>query len=145
MHVSPLVIRRTVKWGETDPAGMVYTPRFLDYAVEAVEAFYAEVIGVDWYRLRQEFAMGSPLVHASLDFFKPLFPAQPFELVLTVEHVGRSAIAFAVFGRDGDGERCFEARLVTSLIDRPQLKSIRIPDDFRERIEAFRKAAEAGA
>lgn len=133
----PFTIRRRVTWGETDPAQIVYTPRFLDYAVEAFEAWFAAIVGVDWFRLRTDYGMGSPLVHASLDFFRPLRPHQEFALTVLVEKAGRSSIPARVEGRDMDGEICFEAHLVSVLIDVATFKSHPIPPDFKSRIEAY--------
>ena len=31
----PLTVRRRVRWGECDPAGVVYTATFADYAISA--------------------------------------------------------------------------------------------------------------
>ena len=36
----PLVVRRRVKWGECDPAGVVYTVSFSEYVISAAELFY---------------------------------------------------------------------------------------------------------
>ncbi len=35
----PFTVTRTVKRGDCDPAGIIYTPRVLDYAMEALEAW----------------------------------------------------------------------------------------------------------
>jgi acyl-CoA thioesterase FadM len=35
----PFIHRRRVKWGESDPARIAYTARFLDFAMDAIEAF----------------------------------------------------------------------------------------------------------
>lgn len=149
MRTVPFRMHRVVTWGETDPAGIVYTPRFLDYAVEAVEAWFKDVIGIDWYRLRRDHGMGSPMVHASLDFRKPLFPADPFSLEVIVEAVGGSSISYAVTGRNQQGEECFTAKLVSAIIDAERIRARRVPDEFRTRIEAYRAAcltaAQAGA
>ncbi|MGA8291299.1 MAG: hypothetical protein WB820_02120, partial [Rhodoplanes sp.] len=32
-------VRRIVNWGDCDPAGIVYTPRVLDYVCETIDAF----------------------------------------------------------------------------------------------------------
>src|SRR5207244_7412645 len=39
----PLVIRRRVKWGDCDPAGVVYTVTFAEYVVSAAELFYGSL------------------------------------------------------------------------------------------------------
>ena len=56
----PFSVRRTVIWGDCDPAGIVYTPRVLDYAMEILEAWYREVLGVSWLKLNREMGMGAP-------------------------------------------------------------------------------------
>ncbi len=50
----PFTVTRTVKWGDCDPAGIIYTPRVLDYAMEILEAWYREVVGVPWLVLNPE-------------------------------------------------------------------------------------------
>ena len=39
----PFVHRRVPTWGETDGARIVYTVRFVDYAMDAIEAWFREV------------------------------------------------------------------------------------------------------
>ncbi len=36
---SPVKVRRRVRWGECDPAQVVYTPRFADYLAAAYSWF----------------------------------------------------------------------------------------------------------
>lgn len=139
----PFTMRRTVKWGETDPAGIVYTARFLDYTVEAVEAWFTEIVGIDWYRLKAEMGLGSPMAHASLDFRKPLFPAEEFTVEVWVMEVGRAATTFKILGRNLAREICFEGKLVSVIIDAERIKARTMPDDFRARIEAYRQACAA--
>ncbi len=95
----PYVQRRIVQWGECDPAGIVYTPRFLDFVLEAMEGWQRQVLGVDWTKLNSELAMGMPVVHAELDFHSPLRGGDELDLEVTVARLGRSSIAFG--SRDG--------------------------------------------
>ncbi len=41
----PFAVTRTVKWGDCDPAGIIYTPRVLDYAMEILEALVPRGLG----------------------------------------------------------------------------------------------------
>ena len=41
----PFVVRRTVRWGDCDPAGVVYTGRFTDYLLGAVGLFTDHLAG----------------------------------------------------------------------------------------------------
>ena len=137
-------VTRTVRWGDCDPAGIIYTPRVLDYAMEIMESWYREVVGVPWLKLNREMSMGAPTVRVELDFFRAPAPGQDMVLDLLVEDLGRSAITFLVTGRDRSGKAYFRAKLISCFISRPAFKPIAIPQEFRDRIQAYRKACDGG-
>ncbi len=134
----PLTVTRTVRWGDCDPAGIIYTPRVLDYAMEILESWYREVVGVPWLTLNRELSMGAPTVRAELDFLGAPAPDQDLVLDLVVEALGRSSITFLVTGRDQAGEALFRAKLISCFVSRPAFKPIAIPLEFRDRIQAYR-------
>ncbi len=140
----PFSVTRTVKWGECDPAGIVYTPKVLDYAMEIVEAWYREVVGVSWLKLNREMAMGAPTVRVELDFFEAPYPDQDIVIDLRVAKLGRSSITFVVTGRNEGGGDLFRAKLISCFVSKPAFKSTASPDQFRDRIAAYRKACGDG-
>jgi 4-hydroxybenzoyl-CoA thioesterase len=144
LETCPFTVTRTVTWGDCDPAGIIYTPRVLDYAMEILEAWYREVLGVPWLSLNREMSMGAPTVRAELDFLDAPCPDQDLVLHLLVEDLGRSSITFLVSGRDRAGKALFRAKLVSCFISRPAFKSIAIPQEFRDRIHAYQKACDGG-
>ncbi len=135
----PFTLTRRVRWGDCDPAGIIYTPRVLDYAMEIMESWYREVVGVPWLRLNREMSMGAPTVRVELDFLDAPAPDQELLLELLVEDLGRSSITFRVSGRDRAGKVYFRAKLVSCFISRPAFKPIAIPPEFRDRIQAYRR------
>jgi len=139
----PFTVTRTVKWGDCDPAGIIYTPRVLDYAMEILEAWYREVVGVTWLKLNREMSMGVPTVRAELDFLAAPQPDQDMVLDLLVEDLGRSSITLLVTGRDQAGKAYFRAKLVSCFISRPAFKPIAIPPELRDRIQGYRKACDS--
>lgn len=139
----PYTIRRTVKWGECDPAGIVYTPRFLDWILEAAESFFADVVGVDWFHLNQRDGLGSPSVSTRIDFHKPIKHGEPFTIEVLVRKLSRSTITYTMRGRNGAGELCFSAELVSCIIDNARMKSVSIPDAMRARITEYQAATAA--
>ncbi len=142
----PFRVRRVVKWGETDPAGIVYTARFLDYGMETLEAWFAEVVGVHWQPFNVDMKMGSPVVHASLDFFAPLAGYESFTLTLSLEHIGRSAYTTLIDAHKDDGTHCFQIKIVASIVDKSEgMKSVAIPAEFRDRMEAYQNACRTAA
>ena len=142
LEIRPFTVTRTVKWGDCDPAGIIYTPRVLDYTMKILEAWYREVVGVPWLKLNREMSMGAPTVRAELDFLDAPAPDQDMELDLLVEELGRSSITFLVTGRDTAGKAYFRAKLVSCFISRPAFKPVAIPQEFRDRIQAYRKACD---
>lgn len=140
---NPYIVRRIVKWGECDPAGIVYMPRFLDWVLEAAESFFADVVGVDWFQLNKRYGLGSPSVSTKLDFRKPIQFGQPFTIEVLVLRLGRSTITYAMRGRNEAGELCFEAELVSCIVDHSRMKSVNIPDHIRQPIMAYQAATAA--
>ena len=71
---TPFLYRHVVKWGECDPAGIIYTPRVIDFVLEAIEAWYQAVLGISWTELRNDRNTGVPMVRAECDFTRPPTP-----------------------------------------------------------------------
>ena len=138
----PFSVTRRVKWGECDPAGIIYRPRVLDYAMEVVEAWFREIVGVTWLTLNREMGMGAPTVRAELDFLRAPHPDQDIVLDLRVESLGRSSITFLVTGADEAGQALFRAKLVSCIVSRPAFKPIAIPGEFRDSILAYQRACD---
>ena len=128
---------RIVKWGDTDPAGIVYTPRVLDYAMEAVEAWYRDVLGTPWRKLNVERKLGSPFVKASVEFVKPIQPDQKLDVALVVASIGRSTLTFAMEGRGERGAVHFRATMKACIVDLKDYRPTPLPPDFRAAAEAY--------
>ncbi len=134
-----LVVERAVRWGDCDPAGIVYTPRVFDFATEAVEAWFREVAGLDWAGLVRG-GRGAPTVHASCDYLRPMAPGLAFRVCVLLEKVGTSSLTFRLLGKDADGELYFDAKIVSVFTDFTAGRSETIPDAVRERAEAYERA-----
>ena len=136
----PFSVKRIVNWGDCEPARMIYTPRVIDYAVEAVEAWYREVIGISWMRSNFTMDTSLPTVHLECDFIRPPHPESEIDMRVRVERLGKSSITLLVDGLNDDGEPYFKVKLVTCYISLGGLKPIAIPDDFRAPIAAYQAA-----
>ena len=142
MTEAPYIYRRRIHWGDTDAAGIAYTGKFLDFILEAVECWWRDVIGLDWYRLKEDHDMGSPMVHASLDFYKPVYDGDLLELKVIVENLGGASITHRIDAFGPYGVRRFEGKLVGALIKREPMRSTRFPEDWREIVEKYQAACE---
>ena len=131
-------VNMRVNWGDCDAAGIIYTPRVLDYAMEALEEWYINYLECDWLDLNVKDNMGVPTVRMECDFLAPMVPGQEFRVVITIEKLGATSITYKVLGTDTKtNQPCFDARFVACFIQRPQFKAIPIPDIYKERIKNY--------
>lgn len=129
---------RTVEWGDSDPAALINSPRAFDFAVECIEGFYRDVLGLGrgFVGLLRERGMGAPFVHASCDFRASLRESETVALVLTIERLGESSVTWRIDARR-DGTPVFEVRMISSYIDLAGGRPVPLPDDFRARMTPY--------
>jgi len=134
------VDRRKLNWGDTDSARMAYTGRFLDFVVEAVEHWFDEFFGLDWYDLNEVMGFGTPFRHVELEFRDKLTPRDIVETELRISRVTRTTISFEILSYGNSralGRRlCFTGKCTIVFVKFNAEKSTAIPDEFREKLKA---------
>ncbi len=136
----PFIQSRIVRWGDCDPAGIIYTPRILDYAIETVETCLREVMGASWNVMREQYNIGGPTVHFECDIRKPLAPDMAVDLVLTLEKLGRSSMTSRIVCVDAEGVEYFRVLLVNCFVtgDSPtDIRALPISETWRERLKTL--------
>lgn len=142
----PLVVRRRVKWGECDPAGVVYTVSFSEYVMAAAELFYEELLGTSPQRGKQEQGFGTPTRALSFDFRRSLWPDDVFDMTVGVTDIRQRSYVLDVTARTPEGEVVFVATLTPVCVARHERRAIDIPPLFRDKLARYRDAcAETGA
>ena len=141
----PLVIRRRVKWGECDPAGVVYTVTFSEYVISAAELFYGVLFETTPQRAKQEQGFGTPSRALSFDFQRSLRPDDEFDMTVTVADIRERTYVLEITGRTPQGEVIFVARLTPVCVARDERRSIEIPDAFRQALQRYRDGCESPA
>lgn len=134
----PFVYRRAITWGDTDPGDIVFTGRFLEYAVDATEAWVKHTFGLNWYEMKHERGFGTPYRFANLDFQAPLTPRDTLEVEVRVTHVGTTSVRLALqgYGVSVAGRRlAFTCDELLVLVDVKTIKKTPLPDDFRAKLE----------
>jgi 4-hydroxybenzoyl-CoA thioesterase len=141
---TPFVHHRIVVWGDTDAAAIVFTGRFLDFMLEAIEALLRERIGADWYRMNVDEKIGTPFVSVGLDFKSPVTPREPLDIRVLVARVGRSSVTFAVRGSGAEsGVLKFTGSATFVFVATADARPCDIPDGYRRALEM--EAAHAAA
>jgi acyl-CoA thioesterase FadM len=88
---------RTVRFGDCDPAGIVYTPRFVEMMNEAVERFFNEELGLDYYGLIRG-GTGLGYGRIGCDFLRPVSMGETLELVVLAPRIGGASATFRIHG-----------------------------------------------
>lgn len=116
-----IVYRRRIMWGDCDTAKIVFTPNFLDFALEAAEFWMTKTLGVTSFSLNRA-GMGSPIVSTTFDFVSPARADDTLKIATRIAEVGRSKLIFRLTGKVGR-RVIFHARLVRVLIDETRFKA----------------------
>ena len=130
----PFLHRIRVGWADCDPALIAYTGRLPCFALEAIDAWWEEHIGFDWYRLNIDRNVGTPFVHLDLDFLYPVTPRHLLDCEVRLRKLWESSITFQVIGRQ-DGVDCFSGNFVSVFVVADQFTSQPAPPDIRSIIE----------
>lgn len=112
----PFVHRIRVTWADCDVARIAYTGRIPYFALDAIDAWWAAHVGQDWYALNIDRGLGTPFVHMSLDFRKPVTPRHELVCEVRLLKLGTSSVRFGVVGRQ-DGGLCFEGEFVSVFVE----------------------------
>jgi len=126
----------SVRFGDVDPAGIVYFPRIYEYLHEAFEDVWEQHVGERYYRMILDERRGFPLVHSEVDFKHPLRFGDDVRVHITCTHLGRSSTGLRYRLYVGD-TLCVEARQTTACVDLDAGKSIPMTDGHRARFEAI--------
>lgn len=130
------IYKRQIQFGDTDAAGIVYTVRFFDYCMEAIDAWQREYLNIDWFDMIDKRRIGTPMVNIDMKFMGPLARGKA-HITLLITRVGNSSVKFQLQGRDEDGNDCFLANFTYCLTDSTYFKPIPIPDYFRPVMEDY--------
>jgi 4-hydroxybenzoyl-CoA thioesterase len=133
---SPFVARRRILWGDTDPARIVYTGRFSTFLLDAIENWYHERLGTDWYRLNLDENIGTPFVNVTLDFMSPVTPREDLALTVFVDRIGTTSLTFRVEAHGATtGRLNFVGRATQVFMDNEAGVKCPVPARFRAVLE----------
>jgi 4-hydroxybenzoyl-CoA thioesterase len=82
----------TVRFGEIDPAGVVYYPRFFHYFHQTFEQWFGEALGVPYHVIIGEQNIGFPAVRIDTEFRKPLRYGEKVRIEIELLDIGKRSI-----------------------------------------------------
>jgi acyl-CoA thioesterase FadM len=123
----------TVRTGDTDFSGLIYTPTVIDHVVRGMEEMMDEIEFSP--SAAEERGLLYPAVHAEADYVDS-FGVDDTVTVALVPRVGDASITLAARGTL-DNELVFTAELTLACIDAASGESTPVPPDIRNRLQAY--------
>ena len=131
--------RIPVRFGDTDPAGLVYYPVLMHYCHAAMEEFFAARCGTSYAALVSGRRLGFPTVSVRADFSAPFVYGDEAEVEVWVSRVGTSSATFEYrLRRASTGETCATATLVQVAMNLDERRAVPVPEDLRRAFERSR-------
>ncbi len=126
--------RFRVEWGDTDAAGIVYSPNFYKWMDQAAH-YYFESIGFPLSRLVRDEKIGIPLLESKCNFQRPLYFEDEVIIHTTIEELRDKVVHFRheFYRKDEKIAKGYQIRALAS-IGGNNLKAISIPQPIRTSI-----------
>jgi 4-hydroxybenzoyl-CoA thioesterase len=135
----PFSTRITVRFGDTDPAGLVYYPNIFHYFHIALEEFFAARCGISYQRLMADERIGFPTVNTQTEFFVPILYGDEVDVEFFVSQIGNSSATFHYSARRASDETlCARATQIHVAMNLDTRRPLPIPEKYRQ---AFAKSA----
>jgi len=136
-----LVIRRRVQWGHCDAAGIVYTPRFSDYVVEAYLQYFEYLFGQTTYGLLTPHGLALPAKAIAIEFKHSLRPDQYFNIRVDVGEIRVRTFDLSIVGGTEEGIVSFVGKISLICLNHQTGKSQPLPDFLITRLKSVSRAS----
>ena len=132
----PFTTRINVRFGDCDPAGLVYYPVLFHYCHAAMEEFFAARCGMSYARLLAERRLGFPVVNVRAEFFAPFVYGDEASVEVWASAVGRTSVTFEYrLRRAADRALCASATHVQVSMHLDERRAVPVPEDLRRAFE----------
>lgn len=138
----PFVVHRRVRWGECDPAEVVYTPQFAHYVVAAVDDFFQKVVGCAPYAPSSREGVGFPLKALAFEFSHFLKTGDCFEMKVRVTALRERSFDLRVEASCA-GRAVFQAIYSPVCVDVRTKGATELPAAVRRALTEYARATEA--
>lgn len=132
-----------VRFGDCDPAGIVFYPRYFEMFNNLVEDWCAQGLGTSFRELHHERGLGVPTVSIQTEFLATSKLGDVLRAELSVVKLGGASFTLAIRLAGEDGGERVRATLVLVLMELDTKRATRIPDAMRARIAAYAPAEQS--
>ncbi|WP_372602880.1 acyl-CoA thioesterase [Actibacterium sp.] len=130
-------ITRTVPFGDCDPAGIAYTGKITNYAVEALDEFWKFALdGPGWFEMNVDQGFGTPFVSFKMEFSGPITPREKLLLRVSVSRQGVTSISFQVDAFQAGAPK-FSSEMICVFAHKQTLEKRTPPDWVQRGIDSY--------
>lgn len=130
----PITVRRRVSWGECDPAGVVYTPHFANYAASACDFWMRHALGHHDRPHPSHQQVVFPMRAMSFDFVGMLRPDDVFDMQVGLTALRTRTFTVKIMARHTGGAPAFTALLARIAFDQATRTAVPIPEALYARL-----------
>ena len=132
VSLDPFVVRRRVAFGDCDPAGIVYTPRYGEYVAGAFFLFLDTRFAPSFVARLGALGVVPPARRVEMDLLRSLVPGDVLDLTVTVADLGGTSYTLAAAGATPEGAAVLKARTTMVTVSMETRRPVALPDAFRE-------------
>ena len=125
-----------VRFADTDPAGIVFYPRYFEMVNGVVENWCAEALEWSFKEQLLGSKVGLPTVHLDADFLNPSFLGDDLDVDLQILSLGRTSCNLTVTA-SCQGEKRFVVRPVLVHVSTETYKALPFPDHVRQKMSRY--------
>ena len=123
---------RTIRFSDTDAAGVVYFANVLSICHEAYEASLA-ASGIDLQSFFNNGTVAIPIIHASVDFLRPMFCGDSIMILLTPQPLSEHKFEIAYQMIAALSEQPLAQAMTRHVCIAPSTrKKIKLPDELAQ-------------
>lgn len=131
-------VTRKIRFGHTDPAGIVYYPHYFDMFNGVVEDFFDDCVGASFQHMRATWQVVTPLRHIDADFIAPCRIGDQLRLAMTLVALGNTSLKLTIDG-SVEGAPRLQARLAVVFISAETGKAVAPPPQVAARLRELAK------
>jgi acyl-CoA thioester hydrolase len=128
----------TVRFGDTDPYGVVYFASYFRYCHHGIEEFF-RTLGFQPQKLfrNQEEGYGLPIVGATCDFLRPVKYGDRLRLAVSIMWLKEKAATFGFYFYPTDGGELVARGQATIVAIDPSWRSRALPETLRQALMPY--------
>ena len=127
----PVFIKRKVLFGDCDPEGIVYTPRFSHFALEATHEALGQWLGGACIKRLKDLGVLPPVRAFSQEFLHPVTWDDELYLKVSVGAVGVHSFCLKVEGNILPQTEAFSADITYVCVSEETKRPTNVPDELR--------------